>query len=175
MPNEINLAKLAQYWETKGLHMTWRRYRQIAKDGRVPEPQKGVVDALEALSRLAAYYQGMAEGDGDTCLTDEKKRKTKAEADIAEMERDVMAGTLVNAEEVKVVAFNTARTARDNLMNIPDRISPILAAEAEEGKVRAILAAEIRQALEEFVKILSSRRRNVKAKPGSKKKKEPKR
>src|SRR3972149_1489842 len=100
MPNEINLEKLSKYWETKGLRMTWRRYRQIAKDGKVPEPQRGMVDALEALARLAAYYQSMAEGGGDASLTDERKRKTTAEADIAEMERDVMRGNLILRSEV---------------------------------------------------------------------------
>lgn len=123
MPNEINLEKLSKYWETKGLRMTWRRYRQIAKDGKVPEPQRGMVDALEALARLAAYYQSMAEGGDDASLTDERKRKTTAEADIAEMERDVMRGNLILRSEVVGELVSRVVVLKGDLLSLPRRLA----------------------------------------------------
>lgn len=68
------------------------------------------------------------------------------------IELDEKTGRLVEAEQVKQAAFNKARLIRDNLLNIPDRIAPILAAERDQGKVAEILTGEIRQALEELSK-----------------------
>ena len=121
MANEINLEKLEKYWTSKALHMTWRRYRQLAKDGKVPEPQKGSVDALEALARLAAYYQGMAEGDGDTSLTDERRRKTKAEADMAELELAELQGALIRKDEVAREFEDRVIVLKSDLLALPKR------------------------------------------------------
>ena len=123
MANEINLEKLEKYWTSKGLRMTWRRYRQLAKDDKVPEPQKGNVDALEALARLASYYQGMAEGDGDTSLTDERRRKTKAEADIAELELAELQGALIRKEEVAREFEDRVIVIKTDLLALPKRLA----------------------------------------------------
>ncbi|HBJ76109.1 MAG TPA: hypothetical protein DDY86_11660 [Syntrophaceae bacterium] len=50
--------------------------------------------------------------------------------------------------DVKDAAFSRARQVRDALLNIPDRISSILAAETDHDRTRDILIAEIRQVLE---------------------------
>jgi hypothetical protein len=123
MPNEINLEKLEKYWTSKGLRMTWRRYRQIAKDGKVPEPVKGMVDALEALARLATYYQGMAEGDGDSTLTDERRRKTKAEADMAEIELKQLQGSLIPRDAVMQELVDRIYTLKTDLLALPKRLA----------------------------------------------------
>jgi hypothetical protein len=59
-----------------------------------------------------------------------------------------MDGALVPAKDVTTAAFEKARTVRDQLLNIPSRVSPILAAETNAAKVHEILDKEIRQALE---------------------------
>ncbi len=57
---------------------------------------------------------------------------------------------LLDTEEVKTAAFNKARVVREALLNIPDRVSAVLAAESDQAKVRTLLVAEIREALEEL-------------------------
>ena len=57
---------------------------------------------------------------------------------------------LINADEVRVSAFNLARRVRDRLLLIPHRIAAILAAEMEADKVEKILADELRKAMEEL-------------------------
>ncbi len=57
-------------------------------------------------------------------------------------------GRLLDAGDVKAAAFNKARVVREALLNIPDRVSAVLAAESGEAKVRTLLVAEIREALE---------------------------
>ena len=51
---------------------------------------------------------------------------------------------------MKSAAFSKARIARDSLLNIPDRIAAVLAAEADQEKIHALLSSEIRQALEDL-------------------------
>ena len=48
---------------------------------------------------------------------------------------------------MKSAAFSKARIARDSLLNIPDRIAAVLAAEDDQEKIHALLSSEIRQAL----------------------------
>lgn len=79
------------------------------------------------------------------------KAKTVREtltAKILQLEYEEKTGKLVNADEVKVTWFNLARTVRDSLLNIPERISAELAAESDEFKVHKILQTEIYKVLE---------------------------
>ena len=60
------------------------------------------------------------------------------------------AGKYVDADDVKVAAFNKARVVRDSLLNIPERLAAVLAAEGDERRVHQIMVAEIRAACEEL-------------------------
>jgi len=51
---------------------------------------------------------------------------------------------------VKVAAFNLFRRYRDHMLNIPDRLAAILAAEVDAAKCYEILTSEIRKDLNEF-------------------------
>ncbi|MBV0900103.1 MAG: hypothetical protein KTV77_05280 [Wolbachia endosymbiont of Fragariocoptes setiger] len=70
-----------------------------------------------------------------------KLLEAKAKAEI---------GELVRVEEVKRDAFNTARVVRNNLLNIPDRVSALLASMSDAERIHETLAEEIRAALEEL-------------------------
>jgi hypothetical protein len=74
--------------------------------------------------------------------------KERYNAALLKIELDEKTGVLVKAEQVRISAFNQARQVRDSLLNISDRISPILAAEKDQMRVAELLTAEIRQALE---------------------------
>lgn len=74
------------------------------------------------------------------------------EARLAKLEFEIKTGRLVNADEVKVMAFNVARITRDRMMNIPDRIAPILAAMSDTHEIHELLSAEIRLACEELTR-----------------------
>jgi len=72
------------------------------------------------------------------------------QARLAKLEFEEKTGKLIPADEVKMTAFNLFRRYRDHMLNIPDRLAAILAAEVEAGKCYEILASEIRKALNEF-------------------------
>ena len=57
------------------------------------------------------------------------------------------AGELVEVRKVQQEAVNQARLLRNALLNIPDRLSDILAAESDPRAVHAILLDEIRAVL----------------------------
>jgi len=89
-------------------------------------------------------------GDLPTLLLKTRIKSEVGRAKLLEIKAKVEAGKYVDIDEVKVAAFNRARIVRDNLLNIPDRLSAVLAAESDAKRVHALLAAEIRRALEEL-------------------------
>ncbi|MCL4796494.1 MAG: hypothetical protein KJZ84_18160 [Bryobacteraceae bacterium] len=71
-------------------------------------------------------------------------------ARLAKIEFEERTAKLVSRDEVQVAAFTKARTVRDSLLNLPDRLAALLAAETEAGTVHEILTMEIRRALDEL-------------------------
>ncbi len=71
-------------------------------------------------------------------------------ARLAKIEFEEKTAKLISRDEVQVAAFTKARTVRDNLLNIPDRLAATLAAEGDADKVHQILTREIRKALDEL-------------------------
>lgn len=78
-----------------------------------------------------------------------KERRERAEADLAELELRERRGELVKKADVEREIFAIQRALRDRLAGIPDRIAPMLAAEADVTRCHAIVAAELRAALGE--------------------------
>lgn len=69
-------------------------------------------------------------------------------AGIKKLEFEEKQGKLCNRERVDMAIFDMARRTRDAMLNIPDRIAAVIAAESDEWKVREILDGELRNALE---------------------------
>ena len=64
---------------------------------------------------------------------------------LAEIDYKKQTGELIAAEAVRIAAFNAARTARDSLLSMPDRLAPVLAGEADQFEVHRIMSEEIRR------------------------------
>jgi hypothetical protein len=71
-------------------------------------------------------------------------------ARLAKIEFERETGILVNADTVRVAAFNAARTARDSLLSMPDRLSPVLAGEGNQFEIHRLLSDEIRRICDEL-------------------------
>lgn len=87
-------------------------------------------------------------------LAHERRRLTAAKAARAEFELRELAGELVKRSDVERETFAVQRTLRDRVMGIPDRIAPIVAAEADAGRCHELLAAEVRLALTDVIERL---------------------
>ena len=58
-----------------------------------------------------------------------------------------MCGVLIRTEAVRSAWANKITAARDALLQIPSRLAPVLAAEADMERITELLEAELRQAL----------------------------
>ena len=72
------------------------------------------------------------------------------QARLAKLEYEERIGKLVSKDEVQVAAFNKFRQFRDRLMNIPERLASVVAAETDPAQVHSIITGEIRRALNDF-------------------------
>jgi len=93
---------------------------------------------------------GAIKGDGDNGLTYKQAKimLINYQAKLAELTYKEKIREIVKAKDVETAAFNTARNVRDQLLNIPDRIAAIVAAESDKRKVHKILQNEFEKALE---------------------------
>jgi PHD/YefM family antitoxin component YafN of YafNO toxin-antitoxin module len=89
-------------------------------------------------------------GDLPTLLLKTRIKSEVERAKLLEIKARVEAGKYVDADDVKVAAFNRARVVRDALLNIPERLAAVLAAETDKERVHGMLTAEIRAACEEL-------------------------
>jgi hypothetical protein len=119
--------------------------RPAAAPDWLPEPSPTAARADPPLSLPAG-----GAGDLSTLLLKTRIKSEVERGRLLELKAKVEAGKYVDADEVKVAAFNRGRAVREALLNIPDRLAAVLAAESDGSKVHALLAAEIRQALEEL-------------------------
>jgi hypothetical protein len=131
----------------------------LVKQGIV-ELKDGLVDreqANNALKTIRDPSQPLRRKNGENSTNDLStmllKTRIKNEMErgkLLEAKAKAEIGELVSVEEVKRDAFNTARVVRNNLLNIPDRISALLASVNEAEKIHETLTEEIRIALEQL-------------------------
>jgi phage terminase Nu1 subunit (DNA packaging protein) len=104
------------------------------------------IDRGEHNNRMMLRDAG-AEGDAASFAASRAKREAY-EAELARLKYEQQAGTLVDAEQVKKEAFKVARTIRDGMLNIPDRLAAELVGQDDSFIIHRKLTDEIRKALE---------------------------
>src|SRR3990167_7916195 len=103
------------------------------------------------LSEVIKWHQErfLKTSNGDSSkLAESKAIREHFKAKLTELEFLERSGELVCAKDVTDANFEKARLIRDQLLNIPARVAPILVAEKDHKKVNEILTKEIRQVLE---------------------------
>lgn len=115
-----------------------------------PEPTPAPYMPTQAAATMpAAEDQMPAAGKGPSYAQSRAVRELYA-AKLLKLEHEERIGKLVPADQVKVDAFKTARTVRDGLLNIPDRVAHILAAETDPARVHHLLSNELRTVLSQL-------------------------
>jgi hypothetical protein len=92
-------------------------------------------------AQLRAYIEAIPD------LNESRARREHYQAEQAKLAALQGRGELVPVAEVKAQAFALARSVRDGLMGIPDRLAPMLAATQDARQVHHLLSEEIRVAL----------------------------
>lgn len=119
---------------------------------------KGRIDPLQADKQLQAAKDpardGLKKSDskvkkGESSYWKARTEREEIRAKRERLEYEKAIGKILDAEDVCLAAFNRGRALRDAIFNLPDRLSPLLAAESDSRKVNQILWKELRAALEE--------------------------
>lgn len=86
---------------------------------------------------------------GCESLTLEESQRLIAhfKAELLKLEYELKTGKLAKARIVETKSFNHARGVRDAILNVPDRISPEIAAATTEAQVKEILIAAMNEAM----------------------------
>lgn len=87
-------------------------------------------------------------------LTEAQLRVTFQREVKLELENMKSRGQLLDAVEERRRDFECARTVRDNILNVPDRLAAELAAESDPKRIHARLDEELRSALEVIAEAL---------------------
>ena len=101
------------------------------------------------LAAAASGAEALPEG---MTYNDARALKEWNQAMTLDLKRRLLEGKLVEAEKVEDAAFRAARTARDTLMAIPDRLDAELAAISDAAEVHRRLAEEIRHVCDELAR-----------------------
>jgi len=121
-----------------------RAERRAGREDRSPAPANPAAQEVHGSGVPAAA------GDLPTLFLKTRIKSEAERAKLLELKAKVEAGKYVDVDEVRVAAFNKARTVRGSLLNIPGRLAPLLAAESDERECFRLIDAEIRQALVEL-------------------------
>jgi hypothetical protein len=79
-----------------------------------------------------------------------RAKREQFQAKQAELDYLEAIGELVPKAELREAASRRYRAIRDKLLNIPDRLAPILAAQTDPARVHTELSKEIKQVLHEL-------------------------
>lgn len=104
-------------------------------------------DLTEAIQWREKHLQESKQGSNNEYEA-ARTEKEIYRAKMAKLNYERLEGSLVYAKDVRQAAFEKGRLVRDQLLNIPARVSPIIAAERDPKKTHEILTNEIRQCLE---------------------------
>jgi hypothetical protein len=69
---------------------------------------------------------------------------------MLELDLKLKTGEMVMVKDVELAAFTMARKIRDRMLNIPDRVAAIVAAETDEVEVRNIILFQIENELSDL-------------------------
>lgn len=145
-------------WVHISIVMEWygvtdRAIQLWAEKGYIPKSQNGMYHlpaVVKGLYGAQLEIINKKKGPDGNENIDLLLREQRAKTEKAELELEKMKGDLVNKNEVEKIAFEKARIVREAIENIPQRIAPILAAEADIHQCRETLKKELKNALEEL-------------------------
>ena len=125
----------------------WNRNTLRTHNARVSRPDPVEVKPAKTAKELKAKVEQLPD-DAIPDLNESRARREHYQAELAKLEVDHRRNELVAADGVKKEAFNVAKTVREALINIPDRVANLLAAETDATAIHMALTDEITQALE---------------------------
>lgn len=143
---DVALANREWDMNTKAAHRTPGTGGHFVENGIRPPAIVAVPDIPAPAGFVTGHEIDPSTGFPHTSVS--RAKKEHYDAISAQLKADEAAGTLVNREEVRRAAFDTARQVRDSLLLIEDRLADQLAAINDPAVIRVLLRDEFRAALE---------------------------
>lgn len=75
--------------------------------------------------------------------TQARTAEKRLKVELLELDLQLKKGEMVLTKDVEFAAYTAARQLRDRMLNIPDRVAAIIAAETDEVKIRDLLTDHI--------------------------------
>jgi len=133
---------------SKLLMLSERRCQQLVTDGVIPKHARGEYDLVQSVQGYVKFLRERAFGGvANTDQHTEKTRLVSAQANIAEMTDYEMRGDLVRTDDVRRTIFSAARSVRNSVQTIPDRISMPIAGMSDQHDIHELIDGEIMQVL----------------------------
>lgn len=166
----MKLLNQREFAELKGC--TAEAVRLAIRDGRlknclhaIPGKKKPLIDPVVAAAEWEAntrhdmrlnaktdirvpFIRAKKDDATAMALNDATRMKEEYQAKLAQLKFEKESGQLVDADAVKAEAFKIARTVRDSMLNIPDRVAAEFAGINSTHEIHTRLTEEIRKALE---------------------------
>ena len=132
---------LREYARHRGVALS--AVQKAIASGRIATLADGRIDPVAADSaweRNATRYTRSVTDDDEPNFGASQYTKARAvrehyQARLAKIEYEERTGEFVSKDEVQAAAFNKFRQFRDQMLNLPDRLAAILAAESESAKL----------------------------------------
>lgn len=133
---------------SKLLMLSERRCQQLVSDGVIPKHARGEYDLVKSVQGYVKFLRERAFGGvANTDQHTEKTRLVSAQANIAEMTDAEMRGDLVRTEEIRRTLYSAARSVRNSVQTIPDRVASPIAGMTDQHDIHQLLDNELTEVL----------------------------
>ena len=145
------MAKLSLSAISQLLKLTERRIQQLAKDEVIPKAQRGEYEMIPCVHGYIDYLKAKI-GREFTAedLAINRNRLIKAQADLAEIEKQKQEGELIAKDEVKKNWLSILTVIKSKLLSMPNKVAPVVMTYKNVNEVKLILKDKIYDTLHEI-------------------------
>jgi phage terminase Nu1 subunit (DNA packaging protein) len=151
MDNSVPLGTIA-----KLLKLSERRVNQLNKMGVIPKNGRGRYDIVPAVHGYLDFIKEKApttyQSDKHIDYHTEKARLIRSQADQAEIELLKTKQNIITVDDMKRLLQDVVLSTKSRLLNVPNRVAPMVVSEDDEGYIKEIMIAEINEALNELAR-----------------------
>lgn len=118
------------------------------------------VYAIKENSATSPSSETAPSGSGGVGASYQQSRAIREayEARLKKLEFDERTGKLISTETVQREAFNAARKTRDMILNVPDKVIPLLIGKTDIHEMKEILRKELLRTLENLANLFDGNR-----------------
>ena len=147
----IFMAKISLSAISQLLKLSERRIQQLAKDNIIPKATKGEYEMITSVHGYIDYLKAKIGGEYTAeDLAINRNRLLKAQADLAEIEKQKQQGDLIAKDEVKKNWLNILSVLKNKLLSMPNKVAPVVMTYKNVNEVKLILKDKIYDTLHEI-------------------------